>query len=253
MLDYTTIKMLSLLVSPLIQVLILFGLGLCCIGGGRVRSGLSILCGAIAWLWICSTPYIATYLMSGLERDYPPASVQNLPVSDAIVLLGGAVRGRAANNTLADLSGVGDRVLYAAAAFHAGKAPKIVVTGGAQPGEIPEASLTRELLVALAVPSHSIVMEPRNRVTRDNRRYTGPRLERMGVKSILLVTSAFHMRRAMLVFEPLGLQVYPAATDYQVLVGDDLLVLSNFLPSVKALQRSSWAFHEFVGYWYYQP
>lgn len=190
--------------------------------------------------------------MAGLERDYPPTSVQDLPVSDAIVLLGGAVRGRASSNTMADLSGVGDRVLYAAAAFHAGKAPLIVVTGGAPPGEIPEASLTRELLVALGVPGQYIVMESRNRVTRDNRRYTGPRLERMGVKSILLVTSGFHMRRAMLVFEPLGLHVYPAATDYQVLVGDDLPALSNFLPSVKALQRSDWALHELVGYWYYQ-
>ena len=252
MLDYSAIKTLSLLVSPLIQVLILFGLGLCCIFYGRVRAGVIVLCVSLGWLWICSTPYTATYLMTGLERDYPSTSVQNLPEADAIVLLGGAVRGRAANNTMADLSGVGDRVLYAAAAFHAGKAPQIVVTGGAPPGEIPEASLTREILIALAVPGQSIVMEPRNRVTRDNRRYTGPRLEKMGVESILLVTSAFHMKRAMLVFEPLGLKVYPAATDYQVLVGDDLLVLSNFLPSVKALQRSNWAFHELVGYWYYQ-
>jgi len=252
MLDYSVVKILSLLLSPLIQVLILFVLGLCCYSLGRIRVAGAVLCGSLLWLWFCSTPYVAALFMTGLERDYPPVAASNLPRADAIVLLGGAVRGRVSGDTLADLSGVGDRILYAAAAFRAGKAPQIVVTGGAPPGEIPEALLTREILIALGVPAQCIIMEPRNRVTQDNERYTAPRLEIMGVESILLVTSAFHMTRALLVFESMNLQVYPAATDYQVLEGGDLAVPSNFLPSVKALQRTTWAFHEWVGYWYYR-
>jgi uncharacterized SAM-binding protein YcdF (DUF218 family) len=74
----------------------------------------------------------------------------------------------------------------------------------------------------------------------------------MGVESALLVTSAFHMRRAMLVFEPLALTIYPAPSDYQVLMSDGGPSLGDFLPNVKALQRTTWAFHEQAGYWYYK-
>jgi uncharacterized SAM-binding protein YcdF (DUF218 family) len=252
MLSYSLVKLLSFLVYPLAQVMLLLFLGLYLSIRGHRRPALISFSTASLWLLLCSMPYVAGVLMSHLEKDYPPVAASNLPRADAIVLLGGAIRGEVSPETLADMSGIGDRLVFAVAAFKAGKAPVVLVTGGAREGHVPEASLIRDILVTMGVPGDKIVLETRNRVTRDNGRFTPQVLAGMGVESVLLVTSAFHMHRAMLVFEPLDLTVYPAPSDYQVLMGDGGPSLGDFLPSVKALQRTTWAFHEQVGYWYYK-
>jgi uncharacterized SAM-binding protein YcdF (DUF218 family) len=252
MLSYSLVKLLSLFVYPLAQVLLLLFLGLYLSIRGHSRPALVSFSTASLWLWLCSMPYVAGALMSHLETNYPPVAARNLPRADAIVLLGGAIRGKASPETLADMSGVGDRLVFAVAAFNAGKAPVVLVTGGAREGEVPEASLIRDILVTMGIPRDKIVLETRNRVTRDNGRFIPETLAGMGVESVLLVTSAFHMRRAMLVFEPLELTIYPAPSDYQVLMRDGGPSLADFFPSVKALQRTTWAFHEQVGYWYYK-
>ena len=205
---------------------------------------------ATLWLWLASSSLLANYLMTQLERGYPPVAAENLPEADVIVLLGGAIRGEVSADTLADMSGVGDRLIFAVAVYKAGKAPVILVTGGAQEGFVPEARLMRDILVTLGVPQGAIVMEARNRVTLDNTRFTKHTLAAMGAKSVLLVTSAFHMRRSLLVFDALDIDVFPAPTDFQVLKGE--FSLWHFLPDVKALQRTTWAMHEFAGYLYYR-
>ncbi len=109
--------------------------------------------------------------------------------------------------------------------------------------------LIRDILVTMGVPRSAIVAESRNRVTFDNGRYTRETLSSMDVKSVLLVTSAFHMRRSLLVFNTLDIRVTPAPTDFQVLQGAPSLW--HFFPNVKALQRTTWAMHEIAGYLYY--
>jgi uncharacterized SAM-binding protein YcdF (DUF218 family) len=246
--QFTVLKLVGLLAEPLTQVLLLLLLGLLLRKKQRAIASLIFLV-ATLWLWLASSSLFANFLMAQLERDYPPIAAQNLPEADVIVLLGGAVRGEVSADTLADMSGVGDRLIFAVAAYKAGRAPAIVVTGGAKEGFVPEAKLMRDILVTLGVPSQAIVMEVRNRVTYDNTRFTRHTLAAMEAKSVLLVTSAFHMRRSLLVFEALDIEVIPAPTDFQVLKGE--FSLWHFLPNVKALQRTSWAMHEFAGYLYY--
>ncbi|MBE9538708.1 MAG: YdcF family protein [Proteobacteria bacterium] len=247
--QFTVVKMAGLLAEPLTQALLLLFVGLFLILRGRRRAATLAFVVSALWLWLASTSMVANFLMSQLEHDYPPVAAQNLPHADAIVLLGGAIRGEVSEDTLADMSGVGDRLIFAVAAFKAGRAPAIVVTGGAKEGFVPEARLMRDILVTLGVPSGAIVMEVRNRVTMDNNRFTRHTLAAMEAKSVLLVTSAFHMRRSLLVFDSLDIEVVPAPTDFQVVKGE--FSLWHFLPDVKALQRTTWAMHEFAGYLYY--
>lgn len=252
MLGFSVVKALSILVNPLTQVLLLLLIGISLLHRNKLPGAMVFLVGSVLWLSLCSSPWVAGTLMGRLEAEYPPMAAQALPEADVIVLLGGAIRGRASSETLADMSDLGDRLLFAAAAFKAGKAPVVLITGGGAPGQIPEASAISDILVVMGVPRDKIRLETRNRVTRDNNRYTAETLADMGAKSILLVTSAFHMRRAMLVFEPLNIIVWPAATDYQVLMTTGGASVRDFLPSVKALQRTHWVVHELVGYWYYR-
>ena len=230
-------------------MLFLLLLGLLLFWSQRHRMAYMVFVVAGLWLLLASSSPVANYLMAQLEQDYPPVSAQNLPEADVIVLLGGAIRGEVSADTLADMSGVGDRLIFAVAAYKAGKAPVIVVTGGAREGFVPEAELIRDILLTLGVPTEAIVLETRNRVTLDNNRFTRHTLAAMEAKSVLLVTSAFHMRRAMLVFDAIEVDVTPAPTDFQLLKGE--FSFWHFLPNVKALQRTTWAMHEFAGYLFY--
>lgn len=245
----TIVKFFGLLVEPLSQVLLLLLFALYLYSKQHRKIALSALVLASVWLWLASSAFVSGYLMAWLEEAYPPIAAQTLPQADAIILLGGAIRGEVSEDTLADMSGVGDRLVFAVAVYKAGKAPIIVVTGGAGDGFTPEASLIRNILVTMGVPPSAIVLEVRNRITLDNGRYTRDTLLAMGAKSVLLVTSAFHMRRALLVFGALDVEVTPAPTDFQVLQGEPSFW--HYVPNVKSLQRTTWALHEIAGYLYY--
>jgi uncharacterized SAM-binding protein YcdF (DUF218 family) len=67
---------------------------------------------------------------------------------------------------------------------------------------------------------------------------------------VLLVTSAYHMRRSVLSFRSAGLSVIPAPTDYKS--RRTRLTLIDFLPGMTRLLNSSTALHEYVGILYYR-
>ena len=89
-----------------------------------------------------------------------------------------------------------------------------------------------------------------SRNTYDNAVYSAQILKSRGMRRILLVTSAYHMRRSVALFEAQGLEVVPAATDYQILVVSE--TLPPWLPLVGNLSRTTTALHEIVGYWVYR-
>lgn len=152
--------------------------------------------------------------------------------------------------TLADLNRSADRIVHAAALYKAGKAPLILVSGGSQPEARPEAEMTRDILEVMGVPRRSILLETRSRDTHDNAVFSAIMLKREGMRRILLVTSAYHMRRAQALFEAQDLEVVPAPTDFQRLVVEP--VVPGWLPGVDNLARTTNALHEMLGYWVYR-
>lgn len=205
---------------------------------------------ATLWLYLCSTALVADYTMATLETAVPARGVSAVPEMDAIVVLGGATRGDVHLGSLGDLNAQADRLLTAAALYKAGKAPVIVASGGASEGARPEAELMREILAVMGVPGERIVLEGVSRDTRENALYSAQLLKQKGRERILLVTSAFHMRRAVALFERQGLTVYPVPTDYQRLVSQPSV--PPWMPMAEDLQRTTIALREHVGYWYYR-
>ena len=190
--------------------------------------------------------------MGRLEDDYPPKALSALPAADAIVLLGGAIRGDTHMGTLGDMNQQADRLVYAVALYRAGKAPRLLVTGGGEDGVRPEAAIMADLLQVMGVPPHALVLEDKSRTTYQNALNSAVLLNTLGARRILLVTSAFHMPRSVPLFRAQGLEVIPAPTDYQRLVAPEASVLPGWLPSVSNLWRSTHALHETLGYWVYR-
>jgi uncharacterized SAM-binding protein YcdF (DUF218 family) len=212
------------------------------------------LLAAVTVLWVASTPIVADYLLLTLERRYPPVAVEDTPTADAIVVLGGGVSGPAPPRIAIDLSDAADRVLHAARLYRAGKAPVVVVSGGAIPwlgSDIPEARSMQTLLEEWGVPGASILAEGASRNTHENAVFTRHLLAEQGLQRVLLVTSAMHMPRALATFTSAGIDAVPAATDFTVTYRDQRTPI-DFLPDAAALSRTTDAIKEYIGYEYYR-
>ncbi len=233
---------------PLTQALVLVLLGVLLRRFRRVATTCLLL--SFGWLYLCSTAWFADLLMGSLEDDFRPKALSVIPQADAIVVLGGATRGDTHFSSLGDLNQQADRIVYALQLYRAGKAPLILLSGGADPGSRPEAELMYEHLELMGVTPRALLRERESRDTRENALYSAIVLRGKDVRSILLVTSGFHMRRAVPLFEAQGFEVIPAPTDFQRLVGKP--AVPRWLPMADDLVRSTYAIREYVGYAVYR-
>ncbi len=248
-----TQKITSLLVYPLTQSLLLVLLGVVLILLKRYRSSVfSILLGA-SWLVVCSLPVTANWLQQKLESGYPIVATDSLPSAGAIVVLGGALASANVPNAYPNLHSSGDRVLTAARLYHAGKAPNILISAGKLPWvklRRTEAYGIQRILLELGVPEEDIIIESGSASTIENATLCYELLQPRGVSKILLVTSAWHMIRAQAVFEKVGFEVIPAATDYES-IGTEPYGILDYFPTAGMLERSTRSIKEYVGYWVY--
>jgi uncharacterized SAM-binding protein YcdF (DUF218 family) len=99
------------------------------------------------------------------------------------------------------------RCVYAVMAFREGGFRQILVTGGGtESGDIPIAVSMQRLIVFLGVPAEAVNVETLSTSTRENALRSVPLLNRMPGKKILL-TSDYHMFRALRVFHKAGLDL----------------------------------------------
>ncbi len=243
-------KLLSLLVYPLSQGLLLALLALLLVYLDKRRGALWTLSAAFLWLYLLSTGLVADTLMASLERDQRPKALSVVPNADVIVVLGGSTRGDTHYSSLGDLNARADRLVHAVELYKAGKAPRVLVSGGAPRGARSEAEIMEQLLGVMGVPHRAVMRESESRDTRQNAVYSSILLAGKDMHKVLLVTSAFHMRRAKATFEAQGVEVIPAPTDYQRLVSEP--PVPRWLPTVQDLERSTIAIREHLGYWVYR-
>jgi uncharacterized SAM-binding protein YcdF (DUF218 family) len=208
-------------------------------------------------IWLGGNQWVAAALTRSLEWQYLPPD--DYPQADAIVVLGGATNPPVYPRQIVEVNSAGDRVLYAAHLYHLGKAPYILASGGRLPwsaiSDSTPADEMSSLLQLLGVPGNAIWLERESVNTQENAEFSKPILEEHGVKTILLVTSAFHMPRAVGLFEQQGFEVIPAPTDYDVTQADwDLLMHPNWqtlviglIPDSGSLNATTSALKEYLG------
>lgn len=112
---------------------------------------------------------------------------------DAIVVLGCATRpGGGCSPALRA------RVEAGVALWRAGRAPRLLMTGGAIHGRPSEAGEMAQLARSLGVPGEALILEDQARSTRDN----GAKSEQLlgSEARVLIVTDAYHQLRARRVF-----------------------------------------------------
>lgn len=250
------IKIISALLYPLGLVLLLGVLGALCrwryaLSGSRFRQQCSrfFLLSAVVILLLSSNPMVARGLASSLERQYAQQPLNQIAPHDAIIVLGGGVRIPTLPAQYTQLGGTSDRYWHAARLFFAGKASRIILSGGnvyKQPGFQGEAYYASELLQQWGVPEAAILFESGSRTTAENQQRTTELLANHQIESALLVTSALHMPRAYHLFEHESILITPASADVIVRQQHAPTVFA-WLPSASALQLTTVALHEYYG------
>jgi uncharacterized SAM-binding protein YcdF (DUF218 family) len=215
---------------------------------GRIRPARMLAIFLLGWMWLWSTPLWCDLLRGSLERAYPYKSPDSYPDADAIVVLGGGVRGYAGSTfPVIDLNRASDRELFAAQLYKAGKARAIILSGGADPIYRTGAAAVgmKIFLMNLGIPSRAIHLGTKSRNTVENAQEVVAMLKPMKGRKILLVTSALHMKRAVWLFSRSDLQVIPAPTDFEVM--NIPFSIHRILPDVEAFENSTRAYREYVG------
>lgn len=210
---------------------------------------------ALGILLLASNRWVSDALVASLEWQYRGDT--QLPAAEAIVLLGGATQPAAPPRPGVDLRAEGDRVLYAADLYLQGKAPVIIAAGGRidwSGQSVPESADMATLLVRFGVPPQDIIEEPDSLNTYENAVNVRRILEQRQIQKILLVTSAIHMPRSLLIFRKQEIDTIPAPTDFYIaepsLDGrtDSFQdVLLSLLPSSDRLERTTRALKEYIG------
>ena len=243
-----------LLVNKILPILVLpLGFTLLCMLAGLVLRKKLLIWYAALLLWAFSMPVVSDGLMRFVEGGSVRIPVSAVDNADAIVVLSGMIR-QVDGAPLGEWGDAVDRFEGGIDLFKAGKAPVIVFTRGQLPWQqdaVPEGELLERRAVRLGIPLRVIRLTEKVGNTADE----AVAVEKLlgvgkGKKKIILVTSAYHARRSVLLFEQAGFDVVPFRVDYQVDVNSGLTVL-RFLPSADALAQSEKALREMIGWLFY--
>jgi uncharacterized SAM-binding protein YcdF (DUF218 family) len=270
-------KIVGFLVSPIGGAIAGGIVTILCARLGRKRLAKWVGWLTVAWLWLWMTPIMTLVVGVPLEREFlvdgKVPRVESFPEADVIVLLGGSMGIETNMSSYAEMATSADRVWQAARLFKAGKAAKIIATGNyARDTTLPllkefgvgeeavsfldartteeEAKGIRELFSRVEHVEErggARELEPRN--TLNTRKVLGGRTEGDEVK-ILLVTSAWHMKRARLMFEKYApeIEVVCAPADFEnMFMAEKTPLFKMFLPDPNVFMLNSVAFHEWVG------
>lgn len=166
------------------------------------------------FIWLLTISPVVDIMLSGLESKF---SIPKDPHGDVIILLGGGV-----DSGAPDLSGVSTpsndmmtRIVTAVRLQKRLHVPIIVSGGQVFSHGSAEAPVVKRFLADLGIPPGSVIVEGRSRDTFENARFTQEICARRGHKNPILVTSAYHMRRSVMSFKKVGLEVTPCPAGFK--------------------------------------
>ena len=233
-------KILPIFVLPIMLFIIVILIGL-------IKNKKKLIYIAIGVLYIISTPIFSNNFFKLVEGTEYRKPISTIDSADAIVVLSGMLEINEIGNSTYVEWGDPDRFFGGIALFKAGKAQKLVFTGGKMPwdkAKKTEGDVLKEYAISNGIPSDKIL------VTKDveNTADEGVAVKELisTSKRIILVTSAYHMYRAQRLFEKKGFEVIPYKVDYKVARNLKTTIM-DFLPYGENLKQSETGIRELIG------
>lgn len=219
-------KVISVLLMPLSIGLFLVIAGLFLLFSSKRKTGKAkvFIVVGIFWITIISHSFFANLLLLPLENSYPKLENISKDVK-YIVFIGG------------DMENRGWEVLKH---YRQISGAKIIISGYEGRGAIPEAVQTANIFKGIGIRSDDMLVFSEPQDTKDEAKNIKKIL---GKEPFVLVTSAYHMKRSMSIFENEGLTPIPAPTNF--LIKDTDKILS--MPNGYNLYKTEKAWHEYLG------
>jgi uncharacterized SAM-binding protein YcdF (DUF218 family) len=209
-------KLLTVLVTPVGFVWL--GLMLLIYFSVMTRQGWPAVAGLVCWLilTIGGNQLVSQWLAGSLEAPYQDLDVFEVEPFDMIVVLGGGT-----SSTLdgqSQLSIDGDRVAIAARLFHAGQVKRFVCTGTqafrSTPKDLDPRQEATEILVGLNVPKSAILQMRGENTSQEMANLKTWLAENKVGGRVGILTSAWHLSRAIRLAEAQGLTVHPVPSNF---------------------------------------
>ena len=236
-------KIFGLLLFPGVIILVILGSGLLklTLANKPKKSGWALIFLGILCFYFFTTAFLPQALLYPLESKYKPLErVQDIGKIDYIVVLSGEVRDNPQDPPTSQLgASTAFRVVEGIRLFHLlSNQPTLIMSGGDKPvgGEVMAA-----FAQSLGIPADKLLAETRSLDTYGNAR---------GVKPIVkdapfvLVTSASHLPRAMIIFQTLGMRPIPAPADIRIHTKN---TSSRIFTDRRIFRRNARSLHEYLG------
>lgn len=246
-------KVLWFLLQPSTLIALLIGYGSILIWTGWARWGRRFVSIGAVLLLIAGLSPLGNALVLPLEDRFPRTDLQTPPAPAGFIVLGGALdplvslaRGAPALNESSE------RIVESVTLARAFPEAKVVFTGG-DAGILykstSEAAEAKQLLIGMGIAADRLILEDKSRDTYENAVNLKAELGELGLlgpdRRWILITSAFHMPRAMGVFQRIGFDVEPWPVDYRTTGRGDLK--RPFDKVSEGLRRVDAASREWVG------
>ena len=219
-----------------------------------VALGRRLVAASVLLLAVCGFSPLANWLLYPLEARFPPwDDSRGAPIG--IVVLGGAIDADiSAAHGVAAFGASVDRLIAAAGLARRYPNARIIFAGG-NPNLLAsdaakEADFSAMLFESLGFSTDRLIMERRSRNTSENAEFSKALASPKSGERWLLVTSAYHMARAVGAFRKAAFDVEPYPVDWRMAGRSDLLAFS-VLP-IERLKRLDLAAREWMGlvaYW----
>jgi uncharacterized SAM-binding protein YcdF (DUF218 family) len=202
----------------------------------RQHTGKILVTAGIGMIFIFSCESAATLMLRPLEARY--SAPEPLPDVHYIVVLGG---GRVVDTRFPTISQLGSasrtRFLEGVRIYQALEGAELIFTGKDIAGPMGQLALD------IGIPDADIHVFPDPKDTKDEARYVK---ELVGSDSFLLVTSASHMYRAVMLFEKQGTRPIPFPTGHLCKDASGV-VPGDFFPDAMVLHKAERAVYEYLG------
>lgn len=232
----------GLVTNPLLVALLLAGAALLLRLRERRRASLALAVLAGLLVYFAALVPVGIALLRPLEARYPPLADSPLPAVRYVVVLGSGYSPRPGVSSVAALDRDGLVRIVEGIRLARGRLDvHLVVSGGAPPGEEPGAHGYARLARDLGVEEGSLIVLDKPRNTAEEAATIGALL---GRQPFLLITSAWHMPRAMRLMERAGLRAIPFPTGQ---LADTSCRSACLLPGSGGLAMTERALHEYLG------
>ena len=201
--------------------------------------------------YVISTPIFSNFIMKQVEGEYEFENFENLKKVDAIVVLSGMMRINEFENDYKIEWGDADRFFKGIELYNFNKSNIIVFTGGKSPynnTKISEGDILKEYAIRFGVKEKDILITKEVLNTSDESYAVKDLIGNK--KTIILVTSAFHMSRAKSLFEKQGHIVIPYKVDFKNPPKFSWHFI-DFIASSQGLRKTEIALREILGRFYY--